>query len=279
MNRPDDLNRCLQSVFQAIDLPDEVIVSDDSSSPVATQAIVDKYPTVIYQSGPQRGLSPNRNACIRHTRSNYIVFIDDDVRVPSEFIAVARKLVKVSAPGIILTGYEMNHSDEMPHPGAVRKVIPHNADFWGVQQVPVRDEYRSIVINATIFPRDLFEQVHFDEHLRYGCDEIDIARHATSLGYRILYQDDLYVHHHPSSINRERYKHYVHASRLYTTTKAYWHYEHSWLKALVYLALAPLQLAGSGLRRGDFSMVGKAIRATRIAYHYLLTQSKPQQAN
>lgn len=279
MNRPDDLNRCLESIFQATDLPDEVIVSDDSRDPAATQAIVAKYPAVIYQSGPQRGLSPNRNACINHAGSSHIIFVDDDVRVPSGFIAVARKLVAVSVPRTVLTGYEMNHSPETRYQEAVRKVIPQNADFWGVQQVPVQGEYRSIVINATIFPRSLFEQACFDEHLRYGCDEIDIARHAASLGYRILYQDDLYVHHHPSSVNREQYKHYVHASRLYTTTKAYWQYDRSWLKALIYLVLAPLQLAGSGLKRGDLSTVWKTIRATRIACRYLFTKSKPQQAN
>jgi len=30
MNRPDELSRCLDSVFQNVDRPDEVIVSDDS---------------------------------------------------------------------------------------------------------------------------------------------------------------------------------------------------------------------------------------------------------
>jgi len=279
MNRPDDLNRCLTSIFQAIVLPDEVIVSDDSLDPAATQAIVAKHPTVLYQSGPRKGLSSNRNACIDRARSHYIVFVDDDVRVPPEFIAVAKQMVTISPPGTILTGYEMNHSYGMQNQQTVRKVIPQNADFWGVQHIPVQDEYRSIVINATIFPRNLFEQIRFDEHLRYGCDEIDIARHATSLGYKILYQDNLYVHHYPSPVNRDQYKPYVHASRLYTTSKAYWQYERSWLKTLIYLIFAPLQLAGSGLKRGEVSTVWKALQATGIAYRYLFTKAKTQQAH
>lgn len=282
MNRSDELDRCLNSVFKSIERPHEVIVSDDSTDPIATQAVIAKYQAnyhnLIYQPGPRRGLSPNRNACIRRATGSYIIFIDDDVCIPPEFISTARKWIATSASQAILTGYEINYGgSEKGQAG--RKVTPHNADFWGIQRLPVQNEYRSIVINATIFPRSLFEIAQFDEHLRYGCDEIDIARHAISLGYKIVYQDDLYVHHYPSAMNRAQYQRFVHASRFYTTTKAYWHYEHSWLKALIYLVFAPLQFAASGLKRGDFSTVWKAIQATGVAYRYLFTTAEPKSAN
>lgn len=276
MNRPNDLDRCLSSSFAGTERPEEIIVSDDSSDPAATQQIVGKYPEVVYQSGPQKGLSSNRNACIHRAKGTHLIFIDDDVCVPPEFIAVARKAITRSAPQIISTGYEMNHGGGGRWLGEVRKVVPHNADFWGIQRVPVSREYRAIVINATIFPRQLFQTALFDENLRYGCDEIDIARHAVSLGYKIVYQDDLYVFHYPSPVNREQYKRFIHASRFYTTTKAYWRYEQSWLKALLYLIFAPLQLAASGLKRGDVTIVWKAMQATRIAYRYLLTDLAAQ---
>lgn len=275
MNRPDDLDRCLNSVFSGIEQPDEVIVSDDSVDPIATQIVVAKYPGAVYQPGPRRGLSPNRNACIGRARGDYLIFIDDDVCVPAEFIAVARQSIASAMSKVVLTGYEINHGGQQ----SGRKVVPHNADFWGVQRIPVEREYRAIVINATLFPRSLFDVALFDERLRYGCDEIDIARHAVTLGYEIVYQDNLYVHHYPSAVNREAYKRFVHASRLYTTTKAYWYYERSWLKALTYLIFAPLQLAASGLKRGDWLTVWKAVQATGIAYRYLLTYSHSKSAN
>lgn len=289
MNRPDDLDRCLNSVFASIEKPNEVIISDDSADPTATQAVVAKYQAksqaksqakdceLIYQFGPRRGLSPNRNACIRRATASHIIFIDDDVCVPPEFVTVAQRWIAASVSKTILTGYEINHGQIRQTEG--RKVTPHNADFWGVQRLPVQSEYRAIVINATIFPHSLFKAAQFDEHLRYGCDEIDIARHAISLGYNIVYQDDFYVHHYPSVVNREQYQQFVHASRFYTTTKAYWHYEHSWLKALIYLAFAPLQFAASGLKRGDLSTVWKAIQATGVAYRYLFTSSQLESAS
>jgi GT2 family glycosyltransferase len=266
MNRPDELSRCLDSVFQGLEKPDEVIVSDDSTDGQLTQTVVGKYPGVIYQHGPRRGLGPNRNACIRRAKGSHIIFIDDDVCVSPEFFAVARQGIASSDSKTIITGYEMNYTRSEPE-----KVTPHNADFWGLQRVPIHNEYRAIVINATIFPRSLFEQVLFDERLRYGSEEIDVAQHAVALGYRIVYQDDLYVSHYPSPVNREEYKRFIDASRLYATTKAYWQYEHSLLKTLGFVLLAPLQLAGSAVRRGNLKGVWEAFQATALAYRYFLT--------
>ncbi len=264
MNRPDDLNHCLASVFQSAEKPDEVIVSDDSPDPLPTKTVAARYPGVVYQSGPRRGLGPNRNACIRSARGSHIIFIDDDVCVPPDFFARARQLLASCGSQTIITGHEMNHRE-----GITKKVVPHNADFWGLQRLPVDKEYRAIVINSTIFPRSLFERAIFDENLRYGSEEIDMAQHATSLGYQIIYDDPLYVNHYPSPVNRENYKKFVHASRLYATTKAYWQYEHSLPKTLAYIIFAPLQLAGSAVRKGDFLGLWRAFQATLLACRYL----------
>lgn len=268
MNRPDDLNRCLQSVFQGAEKPDEVIVSDDSPENQPTQQVVAKYPGVIYQQGPRRGLGPNRNACIQRAKSSHIIFVDDDVCVPPDFFATAHRLIATSAPKTLITGYEMKYAEE------TQKIIPHNADFWGLQRVPVKHEYRAIVINSTIFPRSLFEKALFDENLRYGSEEIDMAQHAVALGYRIAYEDSLYVDHYPSPTNREQYKKFVHASRLYATTKAYWYYERSIFKTLAYIVLAPLQLAGSAIRRGNLRDAWGAFQATTLASQYLFKNFK-----
>ena len=272
MNRPEELNNCLHSVFEGVDLPEEIIVSDDSINPSFTEAIVANYPKVDYQRGPQTGLGANRNACIQRAKGNYLIFIDDDVVVSADFFHVARQLINTCQPQTLITGYELNHGGGGRWRGEIRKVVPHNTDFWGLQRVSVTQDYCAIVINATIFPRSLFNQALFDENLRYGCDEIDIAQHSKSLGYQIVYQDNLYVEHHPSPINRDQYQPFIHASRLYTTTKAYWLYERSWLKTIAYIFLAPLQLMGSAIKQKDFLGVWGAIQATILASRYFLNQ-------
>jgi glycosyltransferase involved in cell wall biosynthesis len=272
MNRAEDLSRCLDSVFQGNEMPDEIIVSDDSLDCRPTQLVVAKYPCIIYQEGPHRGLGPNRNACIKCAKSSHIIFIDDDVRVPSEFFGTAQRLIASADSKTIITGHEMNYGGGGRWEGEVLKVIPHNPDFWGYQKVSVGIDYVAIVINSTIFPTSLFEQALFDENLRYGFDDLDMAQHAVALGYCIVYEDCLYVNHYPSPVNREQYDQFIHASRLYVMTKGYWQYERSPLKTLAYILLAPLHIVGSAVRRGDVQCVWKAIQSTVLAGRYLFTR-------
>ncbi len=271
MNRPDDLNRCLESVFQNNEIPDEIIVSDDSPDGRANQEVIAKYLGVIYQEGPHRGLGANRNACITSAQCGYLIFIDDDVRVPPDFFAIAKRLIASSDSKTIITGYEINYGGGGRWEGHVHKVMPQNPDFWGFQQVPISKNFGAIVINSTIFPQCLFQEAFFDEHLRYGSEEIDMAQHAISLGYRIVYEDCFYVEHYPSPINRDHYHQFIDASRLYATAKAYWQYERSPLKTLAYILLAPLQLAGSAVRRGNISALLSAFQSTVLAGSYLLS--------
>ncbi|MEG3435920.1 glycosyltransferase [Pannus brasiliensis CCIBt3594] len=264
MNRPEELENCLQSIFRGEELPDGILVSDDSPDGTATRAVVSRYPDAIYREGPRRGLGANRNACIQHASADYLLFLDDDTRVSPDFPRTAREAIASAEPNTVITGYEIKHERE-----SARKVTPHNLDFWGFQRLPVEGEYRSIVINATIFPRSLFGVARFDERLRYGSEEIDMAHHAVSLGYRIVYDDRLHVHHYPSPTNRSEYDRYIHASRLYATAKSYWRYERSIPKTLAYLFLAPPHLLGSALKKGDGKSFRDSWRSIVLASQYL----------
>lgn len=264
MNRPIDLENCLNAIFKATCQPDEIIVSDDSQDGNPTQRVVDIFPEVIYQEGPHRGLGPNRNACIRSTTGDHLIFIDDDVCVATDFIQNVQALLAVVPEKTIITGYELNHLRGFPE-----KIKPHNADFWGFQKVAVTDTYRSIVINASVFPSQLFQEISFDENLRYGCDEIDVAQHATALGYEIEYSDEIHVNHYPSPINRDHYKRFANASRIYIMTKSYWKYDKSIPKAVFFLIFSPLQIMGSSVRHRDKGQFLDAFYSFKMAIGYL----------
>ncbi len=267
--RPKELERCLFSIFKCSEKPNEIIVSDDSPDNQSNLEVIQNYPGIIYQRGPQRGLASNRNACIDRATGSHLIFIDDDVCVPSEFFSIAKQLISSAGLNEIITGYELNHGGAGRWEGEIRKVVPHNADFWGFQRIPTHQKYCSIVINSTIFPHQLFKQAVFDENLRYGYEEIDMARHAVALNYSISYEDNLYVEHYPSKANREYYQQFIEASRLYATTKSYWQYEKALAKALAYILLAPLHLIGSKIKKLDLPGIFKSIKSIKIAISYL----------
>lgn len=241
MNRPDQLRECLASVRSGDQQPDELIVSDDGDDP-RTREVAERF-AATYVVGPQRGLGPNRNFCLGVATGTHLAFIDDDVLVPPSFVEACRR----AASGHVVTGYELRFEG----PGKSEKVTPHNASFLGYQERPVApgERYRAVVINATVFPKTLFERARFDENVRYGNEEIDMARQAVALGFEIRYADDLWVEHRPSPVNREGYKQVQLASLLYTTLRSYWRYERSVVKSIAYLLYAPAQHYGSALVR------------------------------
>ena len=273
MNRPEDLTKCLESVFQSNVTPDEVIVSDDSPDPEPTKAVVKNYPAVTYQTGPRLGLGPNRNACIRRVKSTHLMFIDDDVCVPPDCFETAYALIE-QTPESVITGYEMKHRS-WEGEGTVKKILPHNADFWGTMKIPVGDsDCCSVVMNSTIFPVSLFKEALFDECLRYGYEELDIARHAVALGYKIVHRDNLWVNHYQSLVDRASNWDRVLASQLYTTAKAYFFYEKSLLKALTYTVVAPLKMTAGLIKQKDPKAVQKGVKATVSAYQHFFSRKE-----
>ena len=265
-NRPDEIRRCLRAVAEGHLLPDQVLVSDDGDDGNTAEDIVSDFPFVQYQRGPRRGLGANRNACIASAIGHYISFIDDDVVIPRRFVEHASVIYQRNpawGATTILTGVEFKHATT-----GILRSEPGNADFWGFQRLPPNGIYRAVVINATIFPAALFRLALFDSQLLYGSEEIDIARHATALGYTIAFDPTLQVDHYPSEINRTEYASVIDASRMYATAKGYWSYEGNALKAIVYGVAAPVKLMVALGRRFGLEGVKNSINATATAYRY-----------
>ncbi len=268
-HRPEDLRRALQSVADSLDRPDQVIVSDDGQEGRTAEDVVAAFPFVEYQRGPRRGLGANRNACLARVRSSFISFIDDDVVLPASFLPLAYKLcrknVRKAQPPIV-SGVEIKHLVD----GGPVRIEPANADFWGFQRLKPRGKLRAIIINAGIFPFELFTKARFDPKLRYGSEEVDIIRHAVSLGYHVEFEPELCVDHFPSEINRDEYISFIDASRLYTTVKDYWQYQRSLSRTLAFSLLAPPKLAIGLARRYGLAGLITAAKSTLLAISYAL---------
>jgi glycosyltransferase involved in cell wall biosynthesis len=253
MNRPEELATALQSIFSGTSIPEQIIVSDDGDG--SAEPVARLFDGVTYLEGPKRGLGANRNNCIAAASGDLIAFIDDDVTVSPDFVSIAKK----SEQGAITTGWELNYSHTPP-----RKVSAHNASFLGFQRIAPSGKLEAICINATVFPRALFASALFDEQIRYGYEEIDIARHAISLGWVIEYNENLHVNHFPAASNREGYAGVLNVSRLYITHKAYSQYERNPAKAVLFNVVASGHHVLYSLKNGHG--VGKAVATITAAW-------------
>ena len=79
----------------------EVIVVDNNSRD-NTQAVVEefwqRYSNVRYYREPQQGLSHARNRGWQEARGEYVAYIDDDCKVPEQWLAVAKDIIERIAP-------------------------------------------------------------------------------------------------------------------------------------------------------------------------------------
>lgn len=265
-NRAEELRRCLDSLTHSSRPVDEMIVADDSTDDRTAKMLEDgvtRWP-VKYVEGPRRGLGANRNAALRVATGDYILFLDDDACLGEHFLEAALACVrKHRAAGeyLVVSGCENNR-------GVIVKA--HDQSFLGFQNVPYRSDtgLNTIVINSTLFPKVLFKTSRFDEHLVYGCEEVDIALQAVLHGYRIAHSDEAVNFHYPSLVNRAYYKPHLDVSRLYITFKRYALYERSIVKAVSFALVAPTHCVLAAIRRRGIGGVGDACRAIAVAARF-----------
>lgn len=154
-NRTEQLDLCLQELWNSSMKPSIVIVSDDSETPEVRQKnlmIVQKYSSTSYLIGPRAGISANRNNTLNGiSKTDLVVFIDDDVCLDPDFIslAIARYSKMNAHEGIktILSGITCNQ----------------NGNAIGIIKLSWRgyfcsaNEPQAVNIHAAVFPWSLFQ--------------------------------------------------------------------------------------------------------------------------
>ena len=233
-NRPDDLRRAIGSVLSSRFPAHQLIVSDDSTDSRTRDMVLSSCPQVTFMEGPRRGLSANRNNALLGADGTHVLFIDDDVVLEPDFLdKMATRIGTLPhRDRVIVTGTELSNGEH---------VFPHDMGFLGFQEKGHAEAAKnySIVINATIFPSQIFSKMQFDSNLVYGYDDIDFAARAVYLhGYQVHLYSEAMNQHFSSPINREFYMPFTEASRIYVAFKKYYWLEQRPGKALGYLALA-----------------------------------------
>jgi len=215
-DRPEELGRALASAIASRPPVHQIVVADDSDGGETERLVRTHESDIAYVRGPRTGLGANRNAAIDAANGNFLLFLDDDAVLGESFLATMEtKLGAVppsQRPRTILAGTELNQG---------RTVVPNEQDLLGFQSRPYRrgEALRTVVINAALFPRELFDRVRFDPRLKYGLDEVDLTTQAVACGYRIVPCFEASNSHFPSDLGREGYGEAAIAARLYVTLK------------------------------------------------------------
>jgi GT2 family glycosyltransferase len=266
-NRPEDLARTIASIPASTVPVAQIVVSDDGTTDPVRELCESLPADITYVDGPRVGLGANRNAALRAVTTDLVLFLDDDCLLAPEYFERALDCMRTAEAQfgrgrVIVSGTESRH-------GVL--ICAHAQTFLGFQALPYADDrdLRSIVINATLFPRTLFEVERFDDQLVYGYDEVDLACRAVRAGFRIVGCTAARNIHEPAEQNRLEYVPFVDASRLYVTYKRYRYTERVRLRAAAYALVAPLHLLAAGVRRDGLAGARASMGSLRRTLLYL----------
>jgi GT2 family glycosyltransferase len=229
-NRTEELDACLRALWNSAVKPHFVVVSDDSPKREVQQQnrlIVERYPGTIYIKGPQAGVCANRNNAVNaipNSETDLIVFLDDDICVESNFIALAlerfQQIPLEQKDRTIFSGLTLEPNGEELRPGKLT--------FRGY--FTSSDTPETVAINSAVFPRSFFAEEQWDENIFFGYEDAELCLRALKRGYKILSCPELKVFHHGhqkstlavNSIgNLTAYQIYIEAARLYVGIKRY----------------------------------------------------------
>jgi glycosyltransferase involved in cell wall biosynthesis len=273
-NRTQELRRALDSIAGSTRRPGQIVVSDDGDDD-ATKSLAAKHDLEItYTRGPRSGLGANRNHAVSVATGDYLLFLDDDATLGETFLeqteGALRELDPEARARTIVTGADIEN-------GSV--ILPNNQGLLGFQSRPYRpgEALHTVVINAALFPRRIFDRLQFDTNLKYGFDEVDITTQAVALGYEIVPCFDAVNYHYPSTIGRDDYGRLASASRLYVTFKRRRWTEGSRLRGWLGFALAAGHLYAASVKRSGIAGIAEARQtvAQARAYHAVFLASTP----
>ncbi len=240
MNAPQELDNCLFSLWNSIVKPDCVVVADDSGdlkTQQQNQNIVKQYPQTIYVIGSHTGVCANRNCAFQALpTTDFVAFIDDDIRVEFNFIAKAKARYQTMTPEArkrtFLTGGK-----------------PTKLSFRGFFR-PSKNPF-CVDLHTAVFPAAFFQIEKWDEKIFFGYEDALLCLKAIANGFEILHCPELKVidtRAGKSTLNAEKvgkltkYDIYIEAARLYVGIERYKNISPNFIKLIAFLSIYFLQM-------------------------------------
>ncbi len=201
--RPDFLSAVVASLQAGDDVPDEIVIVDQSAEAHPTLGLPDPSPPgegtapiVRYRWHPDRGLSRGRNEALTIASGELLVFVDDDVTVPPDWFGRIVAAAVAAGPGAVITGRVV--AGDAERPGAFAPSLSIGAERVVHRGRPGCDVL--LPLNMALF-RSAFEAVGpFDERLGAGArfpssEDNDLGFRLLEAGFEIIHDPAVVVVH------------------------------------------------------------------------------------
>jgi glycosyltransferase involved in cell wall biosynthesis len=194
-NRGDMIGDAIeQALSQDMDDYEVIVVDQTTDYPPDVQARLDAFKNRIrYIQLAQPNVSTARNAGVQAARGNVVIFIDDDVRVPKNYVSsilphFADETIGIVVP-LAVPSDNLDLQQVLKGAGVMfNGGLPVAAD--SVTQI------RWAGTCSAAYSRDaLIKAGLYDEYLSSFCEDVDMSARLRGLGYRAVMDTRIHVTH------------------------------------------------------------------------------------
>lgn len=184
------IEECLLSIINASPKNKEIIVIDNNSTDKGPE-IVKKFKEVKLIHESKRGPSAARNAGIRESTGDIILFLDDDLIIDknyiNEIINTFDEDKKIIAVGGFAHSYDKKSIISLSHEVRLMGYSPSEEGIIEVDTIPT--------MTFSTFKKVLDEVGTFDENLM-GAEDYDLCLRIRKKGYKCVMNSKAIVYHH-----------------------------------------------------------------------------------
>jgi GT2 family glycosyltransferase len=196
-NRPEFLASVVGSILDGDEVPDELLVVDQSTAPHPTLATFASPRCAFrYLHSATVGLSRSRNIAVAAASHDVIAFTDDDVVVPPTWFGTLVRSFREAGPRAVVTGRVV--ADEAQSTGAFAPSL-HPGTERVVHEGRVYED--PLATFNVAFHRSAHAEVGgFDIRLGPGtrfraAEDNDFGHRLLEAGYRIVFDPDALIYH------------------------------------------------------------------------------------
>jgi GT2 family glycosyltransferase len=197
-NRPKMLEEAVVSILEGLEVPDEIILIDQSDEPHTKlcQWRTDRDCEVRYIWTETVGLSIARNIGIKTSRHNILAFTDDDVFVEPDWFGILVRCLIQAGPRCVVTGQVRMSKPEKP--GGFQLAVKYEKNPAVYQGRLGKDVL--VPLNMAMH-RSTFDEVgYFDVRLGTGShfpssEDNDLGHRLLEAGYQIAYVPEAVLYH------------------------------------------------------------------------------------
>ncbi|MBL7890340.1 MAG: glycosyltransferase family 2 protein [Bacteroidia bacterium] len=202
-NRSVDLLFTIDHMLSLGFVEDQFYIIDDGSTDGTDSLIYSKYPKIHLEKNPSSlGYMVNRSKMMKETKRSYILSLDDDSHIRTkEDVKEAIRILESDPEFGIFHFRVFNQIQDPPEKSVL-------ADKFRI--------LRGYIGCGHIIKREVIEKLgSYRNELVFYCEEIDYSLRAFKLGYKVVSNDNLIVHHRIDMGLREKQKTSVNAKGIY----------------------------------------------------------------